>query len=197
MSSSGFLVPGKIGPVALGGAAASSDWWLASGTIALANVLEHVENPAARQLYAGADATGAWTVSFRTNLASLPVAGIQIMAFDSQTGRIGAGILIDGSNGLGVEGLPYNRGLFATGDHIYMICSSGSSIQAYRDNSAIGSAIDSGVNFGGTVRWRSRYIDNSGIWYDWPVAFRAVHVANVALDATQRAALHAAMMALA
>ena len=78
-----------------------------------------------------------------------------------------------------------------------MICSSGSSMQAYRDNSAIGSAIDSGVNFGGTARWRSRYADASGNWYDWPVAVRAGHVANVALDATQRAALHAAMMALA
>lgn len=168
------------------------DWWLAAGTIPLANILEYVENPAARQLYAGAGATGAWSVSFRTNLASVP---FQAFGFDAETGRLGVGVDPLG-NGIR-DGVGWNnRTLFAIGDHSYMVISDGSNVQCYRDNSAAGSAVATSNNIGGTVRWRSRFADASG-WYDWPVAIRAGHVANVALDATQRAALHAAMMALA
>ena len=173
------------------------DWWLASGTIALANVLEYVENPAARQLYAGAEAASAWSVSFRTSMESIP--NSTIFPFDAQSGRLIVGLDYYASvlsNGVFV-GAWNNLGLFAIGDHSYMIVSDGSNIQCYRDNGAVGSAIVSNINIGGTTRWRSRYVDLTGNWYDWPVALRAGHVANVALDATQRAALHTAMMALA
>lgn len=185
---------GTIGPVALAGGAAAADWWLANNTIDIANVLEYVENPAARQLYAGAAATGAWSVSFRTNLASLVIESI---AFDTLTGRVFAGVRNSlGNNGVFIAGWT-NNSLFDTGDHSYMLVSNGSAIQCYRDNSAISTPIATANNIGGTTRWRSRQ-DTDGIsWYDWPVAIRAGHVANVALDATQRAALHTAMMALA
>jgi len=180
-----------MGPNAFGSGAAA-DWWLAAGTIALANVLEHVENPAARQLYAGAAATDAWSVSFRTNLADVPVSA---MAFDCQDGRIGTST--DGGNGLNFGAGASAISLFVDGDHSYMVVSSGSSVQAYRDNVAIGSAVSSTVNITAPMRWRSRFFGLSENWYEWPVAIRAGHVANVALDATQRAALHAAMAALA
>lgn len=192
---SGFLGRG-MGPNALGGGAAAVDWWLANGTIALANVLEYVENPAARQLYAGAAATGAWSVSFRTNLIDVLAGSASNYAFDAQTGRVLFGLANSGGNN-GVFIAAWNsNGTFANGDHSYMFVSDGSAIQCYRDSSAVGAAIATANNIGGAVRWRSRYADSGG-WSDWPVAIRAGHVANVALDATQRAALHAAMMALA
>ena len=190
MGNSGFLVPGKIGPVAFC-AAASSDWWLASNTIAIINVLEHVENPEQAQLYSGGVAADAWSVSFRTNLETTTTA-IIIYAFDAQTGRVAIG-LGTGTAG-GVNTGTWSANPFAPGDHTYFFVSDGGAIQCYRDNSPIGSAASSTNNIGGAVRWRSH---NNGTSSVWPVAIRAGHVANVALDATQRAALHAAMMALA
>ena len=195
--SSGFLGRG-IGPTPIARRrAASVGWWDGNATIPLANVLEYVENPAARQLYAGPSATGAWSVSFRTNLLSAPTVGQTAFAFDAQTGRLGIGyggaVLVEG---IFITLTWYADDLIITGDHSYMIVSDGTNIQCYRDAVAHSTAITNGVDIGGAVRWRSRHAD-IGSWYEWPVAIRAGHVANVALNATQRAALHAAMMALA
>jgi len=179
------------GPSRFLGGGAALGWWRAGGTIPAANVLEYVENPAARQLYAGASATGAWTVAFRTNLASLPAP--TAYALDAQTGRMGIGV---DPTGNGVYTSAWNdRTLFATGDHSYMVISDGANIQCYLDASAVGAAISSANNIGGNVRWRSRNVDLATNWYEWPVAIPRGMVANIALDATQRAALHTSLMA--
>ena len=181
------------GPSRFLGGGAAWDWWLASGTIPEANVLEHVENPAARQLYAGAGATDAWTVAFRTNLASVPA--VNALAFDAQSGRLIIGRSADsGANGFYDGPAWRDVTLFSTGDHTYIIISDAANIQCYRDGSAVGGAYASTVNIGGTARWLSRYADSSG-WQDWPVAIPRGMVANIALDATQRAALHTSLMA--
>ncbi len=175
-----------MGGLMSSGAAAALDWYLAGG-IPAANVVEHVENPTQGQAYGGGAIAAAWTVSFRTNLASTPSS---VYAFDCQSGRliIGAG----DSNGI-YAGSWRELGLFTTGDHTYMIVSNGTTIQAYRDNVATGSAVTASTDIGGTVKWRSSYASGA----NWPVALRAGHVANVGLDATMRAGLHASMMALA
>lgn len=185
---SGFL-GGGIGPRAIARRIVRG-WWLAGGTISAAQIAEYVENPAAGQLYAGGTLVDAWTVSLRTNLATLDVADYEL-AFDAENGRFYV-FIRPIQNGFFPNGNAIN--LFATGDHSYMLISDGSGVQAYRDNSAIGAGVATPVDIGGAVRWRSRY---SGDSYFWPVAIRAGHVANIALDATQRAALHASMMALA
>lgn len=166
-------------------------WWLAGGTIPLANVLEHVENPAQEQLYVGAGAAGAWTVAFRTNLASLPAT--YMFAFDSGTGRFVIGCSTENAaNGIFAAGVWTNVGLFVTGDHSYMAVSDGSAIQVYRDDVAISTPVSDTVNIGGTTRWRSIFAGGSSLW---PVAIPRGMVANIALDATQRAALHTTLMA--
>jgi hypothetical protein len=171
--------------------AAAIDWWLAGG-IPAANVVEHVENPTQGQAYAGGTLSTAWSVSFRTNLASVPT--IDSYAFDSATGRV-----IIGTNGTGPQNGFYislnwrNVVLFATGDHTYMLISDGSQVQAYRDSVSVGIAIAGNMDIGGTTRWRS-HNNTSSVW---AAAMRSAHVANIALDATMRAGLHASMMALA
>ncbi len=173
-------------------ATAASDWWLANNTIALANVAEHVENPTNGQLYAGGTLATAWTVSLRTNIPSFSDRG---NAFDSQTGRVIIGIAVgDGSNGFYLASWN-NIGLFATGDHTYMLVSDGANVQAYCDNVVKGSPVASANDIGGTTTWRSRYA--GGADSPWVYVVRAGHVANIALDSTQRAALHTSMMALA
>ena len=70
-------------------------------------------------------------------------------------------------------------------------------MQAYRDNVAIGLPVASTCDIGGIVRWGSRYDIYPGVgWYDWYSIPIAVWLGNIALDATQRAGLHAAMMGL-
>ena len=178
----------------------SGGWWLAGGAIASAQVAEHVENPANRQLYAGAALTNAWTVSFRTNLPDLGLGTgkYALDSYDAIAGRIGIGTASGAGieNGLIAGGAFVNIPLFATGDHSYIVVSSGTSIQCYRDGIAVGAPTASTSKIAGTTRWRSRYII-SGTWFDWPSALRAGHIANVALNAQQRTALHTAMMALA
>lgn len=170
-----------------GGAA----WWLAGGTIPAANIKEHVENPAIAQAYAGGTCADAWSVSFRTNLVSLPTP--DSYAFDSATGRVIIGLNTTGpSNGFYLNTNWRNVTLFATGDHTYMLISDGTQAQAYRDNVAIGAVIVGTQDIGSTTRWRSHNNTTS----TWAEALRAAHVADIALNATQRAALHAAMMAL-
>jgi hypothetical protein len=169
---------------------AAVDWWL-SGGIPAANVVEHVENPTVGQLYAGGTLATAWSISFRTNLASVPTAAQY--AFDSATGRVIIGIgFTTLPNGFFLDSWN-NITLFATGDHTYMLIQTGTSVQAYRDNVAIGSAVSNTKDLGGSTTWRS----SAGGAVPWAAAVSAGHVANIALDATQRAGLHASMMALA
>ena len=170
-------------------------WYLADRTISISQIAEWVENPLRRQLYDGGTLATAWTVSLRTNLEELAASKY---AFDSLTGRVAIGVdaNVSTENGFLTVGAMADLDLFATGDHTYMLVSSGSSIQAYRDNEAVGDPVSSTNNIGGTVRWGSRYSITGGAWYDWPVGIRAGHVAKIALSATQRAKLHASMMAL-
>ncbi len=171
---------------------AATPWWRAANTIPDANVLEHVENPGARQAYAGASATSAWTVAFRTNLTSITN---NLIAFDAETGRLVIGTGAGGENGFFYAGAWANIALFDPGDHTYMIISSGSNVQAYKDGAAVSTPRASTIDIGGVCRWRSRYVDNAGAWLEWPVAIPRGMVANIALDATQRAALHTSLMA--
>lgn len=186
---SGFC-GGGVGPVAL--KRRSGVWYTANGAIPLTNIAEYVVNPMAGQLYGGVALSDAWSISFRTTLASVPASNF---AFDSEIGRIVLGI-ISGNNGYYVPAGWQNIGLFTTGDHTYMLISTGSSVQAYRDNVAIGAAVADGVNLQSVSisRWRSNY--SSAASNVWPSAIVAGHIANIALDAMQRSALHMAMMAL-
>lgn len=171
------------------GRPASGSWWLASNTIPAANVLEYVEAPAQGQLYAGADATGAWTVAFRTTY----VTGNGYV-IDSETGRLIIGIAGGGERGFYPgTGSWTNYDLFVTADAVYYVISDGSNIQAYRDNGAIGAARASGVNIGGQTRWRSLY--NNGALAVWMPAIPRAAVYNIALSEAQRAALYTAMAA--
>ena len=195
---SGFLGPG-VGKTAIKHGQPASGWWLAGGAIQPINVLEHVENPANRQPYAGAAANGAWSVSFRTDMLELGLGTGKYTfdCFEAPTNRIGIGTATGAGNENGlIAGGPFvNVLLFATDDHSYIVVSNGTNIQCYRDGAAVGAPIASTSKIAGIARWRSRYVI-SGTWFDWPYALRAGHVANIALDAQQRTALHAAMMAL-
>ena len=162
-----------------------------AGAIDPTNVVEYVENPAQGQLYAGGTLSSAWTLSIRTNLASVPT-NFFYLAFDSQSGRFAVG-LSGANNGIFVGSSWQNRTLFVSGDHTYMIVQSGSSIQCYRDAVAIGAAISGSVDIGGTTRYRTDY---SATLYPWLSTLRAAHIANIALSADQRTALHATLMAL-
>lgn len=167
------------------------DWSLAGGTIDAANVVEHVENPTQGQEYAGGTLATAWSISFRTNVTTLTPADY-VFAFDSTSGRLY--VCLNGTivtNGLNVYP---DAGLFALGDHTYIITSSGTTMRCYRDNVKVGSDKPLTLDIGGVTTWRSRF---SKTQYLWIPELRAGHVSNIELDATMRAGLHASMMALA
>lgn len=168
-------------------------WSLGGGAIPAANVVEAVELPTQGQLYAGGALATAWTVSIRTNLASAPT---NQYTFDSQSGRVVLGIGAAGQNGFLESGSWKDVALFVTGDHTYMLVCTGTGVRVYRDNVAIGSSYANSPDIAtaDATRWRANYL-NSGSF--WAAELRSGHVANIALDATQRAGLHASMMALA
>jgi hypothetical protein len=165
-------------------------WYLANALIPGVNVINAVQLPAAR-LQVTATITGAWTVALRTVLASVPT---DEFAFDAETGRISL-ISSAGTNGMQIAAGLYNRTLFVEGDHTYMLVSTGASLQAYRDNVAIGAAVASALDIGGVVRWRSRYA-LSGTWRDWVAPVPGAALYNIALSEAQGAALHTSLMAL-
>jgi len=168
-------------------------WETGNGTIPIGNVINAVKLPASRtQIVTGLPVTGAWTVVARTNPASLPTG---FYLFDSETGRVflAPGVVPAGYSPQGTNTTP----LLTTGDHTYMLVSSGTQLQAYRDNAAIDGAVNSTVDIGGVTRWGSRYTPTGGVnWFDWPVPVPGAAIYNIALDSTQRAALHTSLMAL-
>lgn len=175
-----------MGYVLGSGAGAAAAWYLASGTISAANVAEWVENPTIGQLYAGANQTGNYTIAIRTTWDGLT--GGQ-HAFDTQTGRMALGV-VSTANGF-FNGLWRDISLFNTSDSVYFLTRSASGFQAYRNNVAIGTAYTATTNISGTTRWRAAYLLGSS----WAGTVPRAAVYNIALDATQRAALYASMAA--
>ena len=171
-----------------GGAAA---WYLAGGTIAAANVAEWVENPSTGQLYAGGAITGAWTIAAYT---AYPAIGPSYI-FDSQTDRTILGYSDPSGYGFYAGGWA-NVALFSdTNLRVYFLISTGSSIQAYRDNTAIGSGRSStnDITRSGVARWRSAYDAPTSAPWENDVLRGAIY--KIALDSTQRAALYSSMTA--
>lgn len=164
-------------------------WWLAGGTISGSNVKEHVELPAAGQLYAGGAITGAWTLAVRTTWNGSNGQFI----FDSQLGRMVLGVDGAGSKSIFV-GTWQNSAVLNASDSVYFLVSDGANIQAYRNNSAVGSAVASAADIGNTglTAWRSRYDNSASTPWATPVPRGAVY--DIALDSTQRPALYASML---
>lgn len=169
----------------------AAPWYLAGGTIDIANVLEWVENPAKRQLFVGGTATGAWTIAVRTSIAIAE----NRFALDSQTGRVVLGFSATLQNGFYVGGGWNDVALFPIdgAEYIYFLISDGANVQAYRDGATVGGAVVGATDFnnGGVTRWRGAYTNNSA--WDWLAEVPLGAVYNIALDATQRAGLLAAM----
>lgn len=169
-------------------ASASYSWWQAAGTIPDGNIKEHVENPTYGQAYTGGTMASAWTLAIRTTF--VVSSGY---ALDSQSGRFAAGYIGATQNGF-YAGSWANLSLFQEGvDAVYFFVSSGSEIQAYRNNVAVGSPTTSAVDIGGTTSWRSVY-DNSTL-FRWLAAIPRGALYNIALDSTQRASLYTSMSA--
>lgn len=175
-------------------AAASANWWLAGGAIGAGAVLEHVESPSVGQLYAGASvsAGNAWSIVARSdgyNRTSYPPSRYLL---DSQTGRVILGFANNTEYGF-YAGAWANVNIFAdTNNHVWFLISDGSSVQAYLDGSAVGSAQSSSNGIGGTTRWKSANNNPANATWNNDV-IGAVY--SIALDATQRSALYAAMTA--
>jgi len=171
------------------------DWWLASGTIALGNVKQYVENLTVRTVKNWSGGIGTtWTISFRTNLVTLP--SVWSYAFDCYAYNTRVIITYTSTNGFNNKSYYYNIGLFIPGDHTYMLVSNGSTntMQAYRDAVAIsGPKNASYTHIERTSAWGGLYDRDTGAW---PVPIKAGHIANIQLNETQRGALHASMMAL-
>lgn len=159
-------------------------WYTAGGTIPEENILEWVELPTNRQLYTGDDAKAAFTIAIKTSFA-----GGNQFAFDSQTGRLVLGESSQGDNGFYIGSTWHERALFPTDstDRVYFLISDGSSVQAYRDGTAIGDPVASAVNISNTTRWRGAYLDAPQLNWDRAMPYGVVY--NIALDAAQRAAL--------
>lgn len=167
-------------------------WWSANGVLDLATVKEYIELPVQGQLYVGGGMTGAWTVAIRTTWDGVVTATEEFL-LDSEFGRFVTGINSVGVNGF-FAGSWVEKGLYNTSDSVYFLVSNGTSIQAYRNNVAMGTAVTSSVDFanGGSTRWRSRY--TSGSEFPWTNPVQRASVYNIALDSTQRQALYNAMM---
>lgn len=179
------LLLGIMNPV-LRGAAVSGDWWEVSGAICL----DHVEDASIGEVYDGDSVSSGspWTIAVRFAKGDDSNAYV----FDSLTGRIIFGYDGAGKNGF-FDGEWHDAGLFDNDDHVYILVSDGSDIQAYRDNVAQGASKSSSVGIGGTTRWFARYYDNGG---DCEGDKIAGAVYSSALTDSQRASLGTAMNAL-
>lgn len=174
-----------------------SGWWFADGAIPAANVLEHVESPTQGQVYAGAtiSAGGAFTLVAKST--GFTPSGTSRYIFDSQTGRFILGISDITHYGVyNNVGWQNQANIFPdTNVHIWFVTTTGSGTtgQAYLDNSAIGAAfaLTPGIQVSGTTRWRASY-DNTGA--PWGNAVTKAALYNIALDATQRTAIYNSML---
>jgi len=167
-------------------------WWLANHTIAAGNVLEHVTLPAQSQAYAGASvADGSpWSVAMYGTWDS---ATSQQYAFDSQDGRVIIGNDLT-DNGFYVGDTWKDIDLFADESlHTIFVISSGSSVQAYRDNVAVGTALakNNGLAQTGATVWRDRFAAPARLWTD-DIVRAAIY--DIALSTGQRAALHSRLV---
>lgn len=151
--------------ILISGPGALVSWWLGSGTISSANVLEHVELPEIAQIYAGASVSGGnpWTIATRTIWQGSALGATYLL--DSQSGRVVCGWSNLTQRGVFTTDSGWaNIDLFTLVDAVYYWVSDGSSIQLYRDNSAIGAAVTSNEGIGGTTRWRSVNSGASNTW---------------------------------
>jgi len=177
-------------------AATAVSWWLASGTIAEANVYEHVELPSAGQSYAGSTIANnlPYTIVFRTTDST---ATQFVFDFNGNPGRIACGYVP--GNGF-IESQWWGsvtNSLFSSGDHVYYLVVSAAQVATwYRDNVQVGSTYtnwSTGVDGTNGARWRSLF-NNAGA-NNWTPDLTYAAVYNVALDSTQRSALYTAMSA--
>jgi len=168
-------------------------WYLADGAINIANTIEHAESPAVGQLVTATVAGGQpWTIAARTNY--VPATNGKYL-FDSQSGRIivGAGSIGTGENGWYTTDSGWkNVAPFAAGNHTYFLISNGTAVQMYRDGVAVGTPGNSNEGIGGSTRWRSTWSNPASSV--WPAEVPVAAIYNIALDATQRTALHTSMM---
>jgi hypothetical protein len=173
-------------------AAVPSPWYLATGEIDPANCLEAVQLPTQGQLYTGATVASGqpWTIAVRTVWSS---ATRFVYYFGAQTPDLR----------LGRYNKYYNHQVFTTAlavgstfqgsiadlrDCVLFVVSDGSGMTGYLDNSAGATFVDS-AGLEGTCRWRSAHGGGSL----WPQALPYAAAYNIALDATQRAALYSIM----
>jgi len=170
------------------------DWWRALGTVASADVLEHVESPTQGQSVDNsvviADGA-AWSVYFQTNATALTkspaeVAWTFINTAESHavTPQIGATAF------LGVSGTSGIASYFSTGLQDYLVVCDGATLYGYRNGALIGSVpYARGINGSKTqTEWRA-----SGGANQWTPSIPYGAIFDIALTSDQRAALIAAV----
>lgn len=164
-------------------------WYDGGGAIPSGNVLEHVQSPSVRQLYAGASiASGhAWTIfAISTGF----VHSTSHYLFDSNTGRVILGNSGNAAYAFHVSGTWANVPLIEdTNPHYWFLISDGANVQGYLDGSAVGSTVAGagGINVSGVSRWRGANDNTTGADWTNAVPFGAIY--DIALNSTQRAAL--------
>lgn len=179
-----------------------TDWWLAYTTIGGANVLTHVENPSAGQLWAnsGSVAAGsAWTIFIRSAYAN---GTANQFAFDTRNAASLVGVSFQAGTALFAGGFYANNSanevtgaIMAAGTHNYFFVTNGANLEVYRDTTLVGAHVN-GLSdplpgsAAGTARWRRQH---AALAADWPVSLPYAAVYNVALSSTQRQYLNDAV----
>lgn len=182
----------------------SLDWWLGNATIGTANVMTYVENPTQGQLWthSGSVATGsAWTIAFRANGSVPPAITPGDFVFDvypPSTDRTYFRTFGETYPGFGwayTSETVGNNLRMDSGTLNYFMVSSGTSLALYvgtalyASNSGTTAAIPGTA--AGTARWRSDYTGTATSYWNDAIPKAAAY--NVALDATQIAALNFTM----
>ncbi len=177
------------------------DWWGALGTIAAANVEEHITSPTQGQVVSSGVSTAtssAFSVFFQTDVTTLtPSSNEAVLYFKNAS----AALTVVASLGTaGTQTITFNNGgvpaqftssLFDTGVHNYFLISTGSHVYIYRDSTLIDNAALANVYgiTGSNSRWRSGDAGNT----PWTPALAYAAIYDIALSPTQRTSIISAI----